>query len=117
MFSRTLINVFMSPLRICVFVCKGVHCTVMFDYLFIFFFFAALLSSANAHLLLLFLHLLHFKGAHGESWGAPSIWALIEAETDKLGDKEMEKNFVCACVCVCACMRERDGERDGLRTR
>lgn len=59
-----------------------------------------------------FLHLLHFKGAHGESWGAPSIWALIEAETDKLGDKEMEKNFVCACVCVCACMRERERWRE-----
>lgn len=39
-----------------------------------------------------FFNLLHFKGAHGESWGASSIWALIEGETDKRRDKEREKN-------------------------
>lgn len=39
-----------------------------------------------------FFNLLHFKGAHGESWGASSIWALIEGETDKRRDKDREKN-------------------------
>lgn len=91
----------MSPLRICVLVFIALQCLIFI------LFFAALLSTANAHLLLLlFLLLLHFKGAHGESWGALSIWALIEAETDKLGDKEMEKK----CVCARALVGERDGE-------
>ena len=76
-----------------------------------------ILSPANARLwfskrffisILLFLNnLLSFKEADGESWGAPSIWALIEGKTDKCRDKD--KKFgscvsVCVYVCVYSCL-------------